>query len=66
MLSVKLRLKYNFLVLGISETNEENISTQIILRNLTAIISFKQKCFKGQGPFFNQNFIFGKQILQNT
>ena len=52
MLSVKLCLKYNFLVLGISETNEENINTQIILRNLTAVISFKQKCIKGQGPFF--------------
>lgn len=52
MLSVKVCLKYNFLVLGISETNEENNNTQIILRNLTAVISFKQKCIEGQGPFF--------------
>lgn len=61
MLSVNVWLKYNFLVLGISETNEENINTQIILRNLTAVISSKQKCIEGQGPFFlTKNFIFGK------
>lgn len=52
MLSVNVWLKYNFLVLGLSETNEENINTQIILRNLTAVISFKQKCIEGQAPFF--------------
>ena len=60
MLSVNVWLKYKFLVLGISETNEENINTEIILRNLTAVISFKQKCTEGQGPFFNQKFYLWK------